>query len=1407
MLLIPPPLLILTRIYFDISGGLPKADDDITSVHSMSFHLLDSQRRPLILEKKRQDSSDTSEDSVIDLNSDITVSKWDNNGDLNGDLGETNSRDFVNITTDTNIDTGEDNGEELLTEVTATIENIEDSKSRRWTLDSGITSRGSSVSSEPDINISHESVLEMQKYLHGKSDAVYQPYENDSLNSINTESRDIRGGNRKQRTDKKVTDLVTEEPTESRSDDLLENQALVNKGNIKNIEMEGGDIAIIAYEFYQDDDIGHHFCTSKQNHVSNKEADIDWEHVDDHEASVLAGKYLFAHGKDVEADEVTHPLSEWEIVKQTEGSHFISAEDTNGKTIQEVFEGNKEKKAEAKLASQSFVSENEIKSIESRSNTADEFSYLTSLANGHLEKDQITAKTLQECFSANISHEKNENESENLKLLTRSDAETVSEKKTIDIETQDVKILESIVSRSVEKEEDSQTSIQHKLTDLKKESLEGIKLSDQENPFEATDQVNGHINISEEEFVGSTDEDESFDLDVDRSEQIVSKRSQQYRRPSAQDNLTSEIVDQLSAKQKLNINDDGMLLHSETKEADLISSTDEDDSYDLDVDRREQIVSKRSQKYRRASAQDNLTSEMVDQLSAKQKLTANDDEMSLESKTQELVIPTDDSQTDDNFDLDVERQEKEVLTRRSSLQKPHSQEMDMSNKGLADAQQIGGWSSDDKAEMQLKENITEPIEKIDDGLQCTLDEVRETSNGFQSLESSKTQTRTGRNSNDVDEKFSEETSQPSARPQEESNLDTVDSNEQSTVPETSENTMKLSPPLLNGEITEESESELKLETVDILAVPSDNKETLPRVPFEKLSMAEKDEILKQISDVSLGKGRKERQLKANLDNKPPVSERTDDTDAALSEKSQIGGDTLDDSEAVAFISDVTDSENVKQAIVLEKQVSQTNENVDHADYTKLNSLEMKGTPESVSPFVETVNAESDSKTILEKKTIEASRVDEQQSRLQTENGAFKLKSVDSQSTENLVISKEELTLVDKIQNIKQPNKCLYEAEEVSNEGKAPSSLKSDDVERFDDTKPEVPNIINFNENIKSKMDVKCEVPEEYVSAPETINTFTDDSEITEIDKSILPETVAVTEKTEIHLKAEIVSNDKVHTIDGEMKNTSDNATTEEEEQSRQKPDEIIEDNVRITPEENVTETDVEESEITETEVEESEIKQTKRPNNLAAVLNTLTEKLSDMSEPAFDKNIEPKIASETADTIDGELSDMTQTSVDANGETKIASETADTVDSDRPQPKSRKSVVSVSETEPEVKSVETKENKLANNIIEDEKSKKDAGIDNYEIESEKNNILNDIAKSNLPELEPGKEAEIKSLVEERLSEKLTSGEKPEIKVQVDTSEIKVTEGEPITLQWKITGMYQVFELQLEDMYLMNRGRR
>ena len=1364
----------------------------------MSFHLLDSQRRPLILEKKRQDSSDTSEDSVIDLNSDITVSKWDNNGDLNGDLGETNSRDFVNITTDTNIDTDEDNGEELLPEVSANTENTEDSKSRRWTLDSGITSRGSSVSSEPDVNISHESMLEMQKYLHGKSDAVYQPYENGPLNSINTESRDIRGGNRKHSTDKKVTDIVTEQPTESRSDDLLENQALVNKGNIKNIDMEGGDIAIIAYEFYQDDDIGHHFCTSKQNHGNHKEADIDWERVDDHEASVLAGKYLFAHGKDVEAEEATHPLSEWEIVKQTEGSHFISAEDTDGKSIQEVFEGHKEKKVEAKLATQSFVSENEIKSIEARSNTADEFSYLTSLANGHLEKDQITAKTLQECFSANIGHEKNENESENLKLLIRSDAETVSEKKTIDIETQDIKILESIVSRSVEKEEDSQTAIQHKPTDLKKESLEGIKLSDQENPFETTDQVNGHINISEKEFVGSTDDDESFDLDVDRSEQIVSKRSQQYRRPSAQDNLTSEIVDQLSAKQKLNINDDGMLLHSETKEtkeADLISSTDEDDSYDLDVDRREQIVSKRSQKYRRASAQDNLTSEMVDQLSAKQKLTANNDEMSLESKTQELVIPTDDSQTDDNFDLDVERQEKEVLTRRSSLQKPHSQEMDMSNKGLADAQQIRGWSSDDKAEMQLSENITEPIEKIDDGLQCTLDEVRETSNDFQSLESSKTQTRTGRSSNDVDKQFSEETSQPSARPQEESNLDTVDSNEQTTVPETSENTTKLSPPLLNGEITEESESELKLETVDILAVPSENKETIPRVPFEKLSMTEKDEILKQISDVSLGKGRKERQLKANLDNKPPVSERTDDTDVALDEKSQIGGDTLDDSETVAFISDVTDSENIKQAIVLEKQVSQTDENVDHADYTELNSLEMKETPESV-PFVETENAESDSKTILEKKTIEVSRVDEQQSRLQTENGAFKLKSVDSQSTENLVVSEEELTLVDKIQNIKQPNKCLYEAEEVSNEGKAPSSLKSDDVERLEDTKPEVPNIINFNENIKSKMDVKCEVPEEYVSAPETINIFTDDSEITEIDKSILPETVAVTEKTETHLKVEIVSNDKVHTTEGDkMKNTSDNATTEEEEQSRQKPDEIIEDNVRITPEENVT----------ETEVEESEIKQTKRPNNLAAVLNTLTEKLSDMSQPAFDKNVEPKIASETADTIDGELSDMTQTSVDANGEPKIASETADTVNSEHSEPKSRNSVVSVSETEPEVKSVETKENKLANNIIEDEKSKKDAGIDNYEIESEKNNILNDIAKSNLPELDSGKEAEIKSLVEERLSEKLTSGEKPEIKVQVETSEIKVTEGEPITLQWKITGMYQVFELQLEDMHLMNRG--
>ena len=1020
----------------------------------MKFRLVDSQKRPLIFDQNRQDSSDISEDSVLDghseilngvngdskdievdvdsyTNGDKENSKWEINGDTDN-LDNIND-DFVTLTVDSNTDNKDDKGklDELFAETLADIENSEEPKSRRWTADSGITSRGSSFSSDPDITIDHESVLEMQKYLHGKADTIFEPYENDKLKDTNSE--DFKKVNTDIVSEKPFIDKVKDQQTESRAKELTEENDFIDKKNKRNLKMDKGNIAVLAYESYQEDDIGHHFCTSKHNHVDQMDSNVNWERVDDHEASVLAGKYLFAHGKDVEADEAIQPLSEWELIKQADGSLLFSADEGDRKAITRDEMEQLIANSRVESAGKAYIKESETGLIGGES-------FEISVKRSEIKREGIIesetelleTKISKTQFSADIQDiEVKETGSKVISTkVTKSEAitETVMNEVT--------EVTKSSVLTSLEQSEVNQmetdTNAQERKVDVQIET-DANELNKQLDAQIETDThvQNKNLNIREsessydlysstDEYFCSTDDEALYDLDVDRSEQIMQTRSKQYRRASAQDNVTSEMVEQISAKQALSIQSDTVSLESESKteirvkqsenaamlenddvkktirgkseiEADSqkdvdkvvlesdsknqeLSASSDDDAYELDLDRSEQMLATKSQQIRRLSAQDNLTKEKIDQLSAQQSLIASEQSVSLEAETKQ-----------------------------------------MPSKGEA-------TSSDDKL---LSD---EPTDRTDGNMQV-----------IETTVSTETTETTTPSSNDGISKV-------------ESNAQGLQAAKEPSLCEAT----------VESEILDTHETGLDIEAIESVSVQSKDEEKKQTTPFDKLSSAEKDDILKQISDISLAKGRRFRgkEETGNAD-----SETEDKDDMATDLKS--GKEDLKNSDDVK--SDVKEDE--KPVIKVDRQLSLTGETVVKEEKTDAELLKDQLDNDDLTPLIKKVSGQDALDTSSTKNLTKQS---EQENVQVTDKN---LKIVDTKTMEKVTEGIEDDVSFAKIENAKEPTPILYQAEESAGEKGLNSPIRKGSLEMLEDTKPAVPNIINFVDDLKHNTDVEYQVEE------------------------------------------------------------------------------------------------------------------------------------------------------------------------------------------------------------------------------------------------------------------------------------------------------------------------------------------
>ena len=1059
-------------------------------MHSMKFRLVDSQKRPLIFDQNRQDSSDVSEDSVLDghseilngvngdskdievdadnyTNGDIENSKWEINGETDNSNGLND--DSVVVTVDSNTNNIEDkrNLDELFAETLADIENSREPKTRRWTADSGIISRGSSFSSDPDVTIDHESVLEMQKYLHGKTDAIFEPYENDKLKETNTE--DFEKAKTKLVSEKPFVDIVKDQQTESRTKEVTEESDFIDKKNKRNLKMDNGNIAVLAYESYQEDDIGHHFCTSKHNHVDQMDSSVNWERVDDHEASVLAGKYLFAHGKDVEADEAIQPLSEWELIKQADGSLLFSADAGDGKAITRDEMEQLIANSRVESAGKTYIKESETGLIAGES-------FEISVKRSEIKREGITeseielleTKTSKTQFSADTQDiEVKETGSEVISTkVTKSEAitETVLNEVT--------EVTKSSVIKSLEQSEVNQmetdTNVQERNVDVQIETSTNELNKQLDVQIETDSHIqNKNLDIREsessydlysstDEYFCSTDDEALYDLDVDRSEQIMQTRSKQYRRASAQDNVTSEMVEQISAKQALSIQSDSVSLESESKteirvkqsenvamletddvkktisgksdiEADSqkdvdkvliesdsinqeLSALSDDDAYELDLDRSEQMLATKSQQIRRLSAQDNLTKEKIDQLSVQQSLIASESSVSLEAETKQ-----------------------------------------MPSKGEA-------TSSDDKL---LSD---EPTDRTDGNMQVTETTV-----------STETTETTTSSSNDGISKV-------------ETNAQGLQAAKEPSLFEAT----------VESEILDTHETGLDIEAIESVSVQSKDEEKKQTTPFDKLSSAEKDDILKQISDISLAKGRRFRG-KEETGNADAETEDKDDTATDL----KSGTEDLKNSHDVK--SDVKEDE--KPVIKVDRQLSLTGETVFKEEKTDAELLKDQLDSDDLTPLIQKVSGQDALDTSSTNNLTKESELNLDQENVQVTDKNLKI--VDSKTIEKVTEGKEDEVLFAKIENAKEPTPILYQAEETAGEKGLNSPTRKGSLEMLEDTKPAVPNIINFVDELKHNTDVEYQV-EEATHTAQDLKTDTDvDAEHAKAGVEEVKENIAV----------------------------------------------------------------------------------------------------------------------------------------------------------------------------------------------------------------------------------------------------------------------------------------------------------
>lgn len=172
----------------------------------------------------------------------------------------------------------EEHAEELLNDVDLLELTKFGNKGRRLTTDSGISSRAGSFSSEADFQMTDDDFQEMKEYLHGKSDALYQPFEESKLKKLAKSDIEI---------------------LKAKGENVPTDQTKVTVAKVQTESMSAQNIE-----------------------------KIDWDRVNEIEASVLAGKYLFDTVSKDKINESRHGLPELEILvrKEAVGESDLSLE-------------------------------------------------------------------------------------------------------------------------------------------------------------------------------------------------------------------------------------------------------------------------------------------------------------------------------------------------------------------------------------------------------------------------------------------------------------------------------------------------------------------------------------------------------------------------------------------------------------------------------------------------------------------------------------------------------------------------------------------------------------------------------------------------------------------------------------------------------------------------------------------------------------------------------------------------------------------------------------------------------------------------------------------------------------------------------------------------------------------------
>lgn len=307
---------ILFLYIFQITGMISTSDEDTTSVHTMSsFKKVDndeemttqSQRRPLMIGNANCANNDTDEElqrdkeEVADMSGDFSnlnrLAELEDcerkeKGTLETELRDGkeasgNITDNVSELHHTDSESGDEQKNELANMVDDLLELSKfESSGRRLTTDSGITSRGSSFSSEPDVNINDESIQEMKEYLHGKADALYQPFE---------------------------------------------------LGKMKDIKASDVEIVVVKGEKLANTTEKAEYSKSQIVSMVNLEKEkLDADRVNELDARVLAGMYLFDTGPSKTAEEYKHAIPALEILLRKEALENMADDEISKHQLEEI---------------------------------------------------------------------------------------------------------------------------------------------------------------------------------------------------------------------------------------------------------------------------------------------------------------------------------------------------------------------------------------------------------------------------------------------------------------------------------------------------------------------------------------------------------------------------------------------------------------------------------------------------------------------------------------------------------------------------------------------------------------------------------------------------------------------------------------------------------------------------------------------------------------------------------------------------------------------------------------------------------------------------------------------------------------------------------------------------------------